>query len=117
MVTLHSYVHTSDDVRYCSGTAGEAPKEGEEEEVSLTEEDKRWVSGRMEEQTDHLVEKMRDMQTEILRAFEVWSGGQTIRLRKLEADHSNLDAAMSGRMEVLEHRLFEIEKRLQREEL
>ena len=35
----------------------------------------------MEEQTDHLVEKMRDMQTEILRAFEAWSGGQTIRLR------------------------------------
>jgi hypothetical protein len=63
-------------------------------------------------QTDRLVETMRDMQTEILRAFEAWSAGQTIRLRKLEADHSNLDAAASGRIEVLERRLFEIEKRL-----
>jgi hypothetical protein len=63
-------------------------------------------------QTDHLVETMRDMQTEVLRAFESWSTGQTIRLRKLEADHSNLDAAASGRIEVLERRLFEIEKRL-----
>jgi hypothetical protein len=80
--------------------------------VSLTEEDKQWISARMEEQTDGLTEVMRDMQTEILRAFEAWTGAQTIRLRKLEADHSNLDAAMSGRMEVLERRLSQIEKRL-----
>jgi hypothetical protein len=29
-----------------------------------------------------LVEKMRDMQTELLRGFEAFSGGQTLRLRK-----------------------------------
>ena len=63
-------------------------------------------------QTDHLVEKMRDMQTEILRAFEAFSAGQEIRLRKLEADQSNLDAALSGRVSIVERRLFEIEKRL-----
>ena len=61
---------------------------------------------------DELIERMRDMQTEILRAFEAFAAGQEIRLRKLEADHSNLDAATGGRLSVLERRLFEIEKRL-----
>ena len=61
---------------------------------------------------DTLTEKMRDMQTEVLRAFESFAAGQNIRLRKLEADHSNLDAALTGRVEIVERRLFEIEKRL-----
>ena len=40
-----------------------------------------------------LVEKMRDMQTELLRGFAAFSEGQTIRLCKVEVDQSNLDAA------------------------
>jgi predicted signal transduction protein with EAL and GGDEF domain len=78
--------------------------------VSLTEDDKQWIREQMDSLTDHMIERMREMQTEILRAFEAWSGEQTIRLRKLEADHSNLDAASSGRIEAVEQRLFEIEK-------
>ena len=54
---------------------------------------------------------MRDMQTELLR-FEVFSAAQTFRLRKVEADQSNLDASISGRVEVLEKRLLQIEQRL-----
>ncbi len=56
-----------------------------------------------------LTEKMRDMQTELLRGFAAFSEGQTIRVRKIEADQSNLDAALSGRVNVLERRLLEIE--------
>jgi exonuclease VII large subunit len=59
-----------------------------------------------------LTEAMRDMQTELLRGFAAFSEGQTIRLRKVEADQSNLDAALSGRVNVLERRLLEIELRL-----
>ena len=58
-----------------------------------------------------LVEKMRDMQTELLRGFAAFSEGQTIRLRKVEADQSNLDAALSGRVNVVEARLRQIELR------
>jgi hypothetical protein len=61
---------------------------------------------------ERLVEKMRDMQTELLRGFAAFTEGQTIRLRKVEADQSNLDAALSGRINVLERRLLEIELRL-----
>lgn len=59
-----------------------------------------------------LIEKMRDMQTEILRAFEGFATGQGIRLRKLEADHQNLEYASNQRVDIVERRLFEIEKRL-----
>src|ERR1700689_5058369 len=59
-----------------------------------------------------LTEAMRDMQTELLRGFAAFAQGQTIRLRKVEADQSNLDAALSGRVNVLEGRLLEIELRL-----
>lgn len=58
-----------------------------------------------------LVEKMGDMQTELLRGFAAFSEGQTIRLRKVEVDQSNLDAALSGRVNVVEARLRQIELR------
>jgi hypothetical protein len=68
--------------------------------------------GRMAAMEEHLTEKMRDMQTELLRGFASFSEVHTIRLRKVEADQSNLDAALSGRVNVLEKRLLEIELRL-----
>ncbi len=67
---------------------------------------------RMGKLEERLTEKMRDMQTELLRGFAAFSEVQTIRLRKVEADQSNLDAALSGRVNVLERRLLEIELRL-----
>jgi hypothetical protein len=46
------------------------------------------MEGRLNEQLvgveNGLVEKMRDMQTELLRGFAAFSEGQTIRLRKVE---------------------------------
>ena len=61
---------------------------------------------------DRLVEAMRGMQTELLRGFEAFSQVQTIRLRKVEIDQSNLDTALSGRIQVLENRLLQIELKL-----
>jgi hypothetical protein len=67
--------------------------------------------GKMEER---VTEKMRDMQTELLRGFAAFAEVQTIRLKKVEADQSNLDTALSGRVNVIEKRLLEIELRLGR---
>ena len=69
--------------------------------MALDDNDKEW-----------LVERMRDMQSEILRGFAAYADAVNIRIRKLEVDSGNLDTALSGRMEVLERRLLEIEKRL-----
>ncbi len=59
-----------------------------------------------------LIEFMRGTQTEILRGFHAHSDSLTIRLRKIEADQSNLDIALSKRVEILERRLLEIETKL-----
>lgn len=80
--------------------------------MALTDEDKRWISDLIDASTDRMTERMRDMQTELLRGFAAHADGVTIRMRKVEADHSNLDAAASGRIEIVERRLLEIEKRL-----
>ena len=69
-------------------------------------------TARIRESEERMTEKMRDMQTELLRGFAAFSESQTIRLRKTEADQSNLDAAISGRVNTLEKRLLEIELRL-----
>ena len=63
---------------------------------------------------DRLTERMRDMQTVLLRGFEAFSAGQVIRVRKVEADQSNLNSALSGRVDILESRLLQIELRLGR---
>ena len=42
---------------------------------------------------DRLQEQMRDMQTEILRAFLPYQGSQNLRLRNLEANTANNDMA------------------------
>jgi len=70
------------------------------------------LDGKFVAMENRLIEKMRDMQTELLRGFESFSTAQTIRLRKLEADQSNLDISLRGRVDVLETRLTQIELRL-----
>jgi hypothetical protein len=75
----------------------------------LTEQDKQWIQVNV---VDHFTEISRAMQTELLRGFEAFSGAQVLRIRKVEADQSNLDAALSGRVELVEKRLREIEVRL-----
>jgi hypothetical protein len=78
----------------------------------MDEELKTYLDGKFGDLEARLTEKMRDMQTELLRGFEAFAAGQTIRLRKVEADQSNLDAALSGRVDILEKRLTQIELRL-----
>lgn len=61
---------------------------------------------------DRLHEFVRDAQTEILRGIERFASANNIRMRKLEADMSNLNVAEGARMTLLEERVFEIEKRV-----
>jgi hypothetical protein len=85
-------------------------------ENMLTDDDKLWMTGAigiaLDATQDRLVEVMRKIQTELLRGMAAHSASVTIRMRKIEADQSNLDAALSGRVEILEKRLLEIEQRL-----
>jgi exonuclease VII large subunit len=57
-------------------------------------------------------EMVRDAQTELLRGFSAFADGQNTRIRKQQADLSNVDASTDLRLVVLERRLLEIEPRL-----
>jgi hypothetical protein len=59
-----------------------------------------------------LSEQMRDMQTELLKAFLPWQEQIRIQFRELEANTGNSVTAIKQRMEVMERRLSEIEKKL-----
>jgi len=81
----------------------------------LTEDDKRWIleqlqtmDSRMVEMESRLVERMRDMQTELLNAYLPAQEQTRVRSSVLEAR----GAAVEARIATVENRLSEIEKRL-----
>jgi len=78
----------------------------------MDDELKKYLEGMETRIKAELTEVMRDMQTELLRGMSAYSGSITLRMRKVEADQSNLDASLSGRVDILEKRLGEIEHRL-----
>lgn len=61
---------------------------------------------------DALIEKMRDMQTELLRGFATIATSQEIRFRKLEADTSNINHSTTQRLALLEQQMFEVRVKL-----
>jgi hypothetical protein len=58
-----------------------------------------------------LGEQLRDMQTELLKAFLPWQGRVRIQFRELEANTGNSVLATKQRMDIVERRLGKIEKR------
>ena len=78
----------------------------------MDEELKQYLEAMEERIVTVLTQKMRDTQAELLRGFASFSETHALRLRKVEANQSNLDAALSGRVNVLEARLLQIELRL-----
>ena len=77
-----------------------------------TKQDLADLKAELELRFDSLQEMMRDMQTEMLKAFLPYQEAQNIRLHHVEVDAANHNSALKQRMEVLEGRLAEIEKRL-----
>jgi hypothetical protein len=70
------------------------------------------LDARLEALKNSMVEAVRDSQTEILRAFERYASSEQIKFRRLQADLSNVDASTDRRLEIVEQRLMEIEKKL-----
>lgn len=68
---------------------------------------------RMVQLEEKLIETMRDMK---LRGFAAHNSSLTVRMRKLEADQNNLDAATSPRLALLEQQITEMNIRLMKVE-
>jgi hypothetical protein len=57
-------------------------------------------------------EFVRDAQTEILRGFHTYQQSADLRIRTVEAKMGNVDAGLSQRVDNVERRLWEIERKL-----
>jgi hypothetical protein len=55
---------------------------------------------------------VREIETNLLRAFHDYALGVSVRFRKIEADLSNIDAAALARLDAVEQRLLSLEMRL-----
>ena len=70
------------------------------------------LESRLDVRMDSLSEQMRDMQTELLKAFLPWQEQVRMQFRELEVNTGNSVTTVKERMNILERRLWEIEKRL-----
>lgn len=70
------------------------------------------ADGRLAAMEERLIEQMRDMQTELLRGFGPWQEGIQTRMAELELAARTGEGAIKKRMEIVERRLMEIEKKL-----
>ena|ERR1039458_975182 len=92
----------------------------EDENAPATKKDLAELEARMDtkldtklsELEDRLSERIRDSQTEILKAFLPWQESVHTQFRKLEANMGNNVTSIEQRMGIMERRLWEIEKRL-----
>jgi hypothetical protein len=61
---------------------------------------------------DYIDERTRDLQTELLRGFRTYQEGMSIKMAKLSADVGNIDTATDRRLNIVEERLSELERRI-----
>ena len=81
-------------------------------DVAAVAKDVAALDTRLDVRMDGLSEQMRDMQTELLKAFLPWQEQVRIQFRELEVNTGNSVSTVKERMNILERRLWEIEKRL-----
>ncbi len=65
---------------------------------------------------EYIDERTFDAETRLLRGYERYGQTTNLRMRKLEADVSNIDTASTERLAVVEQRLTDLEIRMMRQE-
>src|ERR1039457_1688884 len=81
-------------------------------DLALVTKDLAALETRLDVRMDSLSEQMRDMQTELLKAFLPWQDQVRMQFRELEVNTGNSVSTVKERMNILERRLLESEKRL-----
>jgi hypothetical protein len=66
----------------------------------------------IDELRDYIDERTRDMQTELLRGFRSYQESASVKMAKLSADVGNIDTATDKRLNIVEERLSELERRI-----
>jgi len=69
------------------------------------------LHGDLEQAEKRIVAGLHDMETKLLRAFFQYQEHSDVRMRKMSADISNMDTASDLRLNNLERRVIELERK------
>jgi DNA-directed RNA polymerase specialized sigma subunit len=78
----------------------------------LTDDDKQWLERQLKKLKEYIDDRTHDAETRLLRAFSDYNIASDVRMRKLEADTSNIDASTTKRLGELERRVTEMDIRI-----
>jgi len=80
--------------------------------MALDEQDKRWISDHIQKVEHRLTQRLHETETKLLGAFFGYQEHWEVRFRRISADVSNINSASELRINNLEQRVIELEKRL-----
>ena len=61
---------------------------------------------------EYIDERMHDSETRIVRAFGAYQESAGVRMRKIEADVSNINASTTQQLDAMQSKLFDLETRI-----
>ena len=61
---------------------------------------------------EHIDERTHDIETRIVRAFGAYQQSSAVRMRKIEADISNVNGSTTLQMDEFQNKLLELETRI-----
>jgi hypothetical protein len=70
-----------------------------------------FIDARVRQSEEQFAERLHDTETRLLKAFYQYQEHTDVRMRKMSADISNMDTASELRLNNLERRVIEIERK------
>ena len=72
----------------------------------------KYLEGMEQRLREHIDERTHDSETRIVRAFGAYQQANGVRMRKIEADTSNIDASTSQQLDAVQSKLLDLETRI-----
>ncbi|MGC2111309.1 MAG: hypothetical protein WA655_17475 [Candidatus Korobacteraceae bacterium] len=73
---------------------------------------KQFLEGMERRLREYIDERTHDAETRIVRAFGAYQESAGVRMRKIEADVSNINASTTQQLDVLQSKLLDLETRI-----
>jgi hypothetical protein len=70
------------------------------------------VDVRIQQLREYIDERTHDSETRIVRAFGAYQESAGVRMRKIEADVSNINASTSQQLDAMQSKLLDLETRI-----
>ena len=71
-----------------------------------------YIDERAQALREYIDERTHDSETRIVRAFGAYQESASVRMRKIEADVSNINASTSQQLDAMQSKLLDLETRI-----